>query len=93
MLRSLAISANCSSAASQILHDLGGDDVGRGKIGGVFEGFVFEPEDVEVDLVAFDEVVVGEALEAFALCALVAVLGVIAGDEVVEVGALQCGFL
>ncbi len=65
---------------------------GGGKIGGVFEGFVFEPEDVEVDLVAFDEVVVGEALEAFAFGALVAVLGVVAGDEVVEIGALQLVF-
>ena len=38
----------------QIFHNLGGDDVGGWEIGGVFEGLVFEPEDVEVDLVAFD---------------------------------------
>ena len=65
---------------------------GAGRFGGVFEGFVFEPEDVEVDLVAFGEVVVGEALEAFALGALVAVLGVVAGDEVVELGRASVGF-
>jgi hypothetical protein len=28
------------------------DDVGIGKIGAVFEVFVFEPEDVEVEFVA-----------------------------------------
>ena len=58
---------NCSRALEN-LHDLGGDDVWRGRVGGVFEGFAFEPEDedIEVVLVAFDEVVVGEALEALA---------------------------
>jgi hypothetical protein len=66
----------------EIFHDFGGDDVWRGEIRGILEGFVFEPENVEVDLVAFDEVVVGEAFEAFALGALVAVLGVVAGDEI-----------
>jgi len=30
----------------------GGDDVGIGKVGAVFEAFVFEPEDVEVEFVA-----------------------------------------
>jgi hypothetical protein len=76
----------------KIFHDFGGDDVWCREICGVFEGVVFEPEDVDVDLVAFGEVVVGEALEALAFDALVAVLGVIAGDEVVEVGALQLVF-
>jgi hypothetical protein len=35
-----------------------GDDVGVEQIGGVFEGVVFEPEDVEACFVAGDEVVV-----------------------------------
>ena len=71
----------------EVFHDLGGDDVGGWEIGAVFQGFIFEPENVEVYLVAFDEVVVGEALETFALRTLVAVLGVIAGNEVVQVGS------
>jgi len=36
----------------EVFDDFGGDDVGSGKIGAVFEAFVFEPEDVEVELVA-----------------------------------------
>ena len=32
----------------EIFDDFGGDDVGIGEIGAVFEAFVFEPEDVEV---------------------------------------------
>jgi hypothetical protein len=59
----------------------------------VFQRFVFESEDIEVDLVAFDEVLVGEALEAFGLGALVAVRGVVAGNKFVEVRTLQLVFL
>jgi hypothetical protein len=29
------------------------DDVGIGKVGAVFEAFVFQPEDVEIEFVAF----------------------------------------
>ena len=32
--------------------NFGGDDVGVGKVGAVFEAFVFEPEDVDVEFVA-----------------------------------------
>src|SRR6266480_2022906 len=37
----------------KIFDDFGGDDVGIGKVCAVFEAFVFEPEDVEVEFVAF----------------------------------------
>ena len=57
----------------QVLDDLGGDDVGGGEVGGVLERLVLEPEDVEVGLVALDQVVVGERVAALALDALVAV--------------------
>ena len=40
--------------------------------GGFFEGVIFEPKDVEVDLVALDQVVVVEGFESFGLLALVA---------------------
>ena len=42
----------------EVVDDFLGDDVGVGKIGGVFEGVVFEPEDVEAGFVAGDEFVV-----------------------------------
>ncbi len=46
----------------EVFDDVGGDDFGGGQIGGFFEGFVFQPEDVEVDLVALDQLFVGEGL-------------------------------
>ena len=33
--------------------DVGGDDFGGGEVGGFFEGVVLQPEDVQVQLVAF----------------------------------------
>ena len=36
----------------EVFYDFGGDDVGIREIGAVFEAFVFEPEDVEVEFVA-----------------------------------------
>ena len=41
-------------SAFQISRNLGGDDFGGGKASAIFEGFVFEPEDVEVDLAVTD---------------------------------------
>ena len=38
----------------EIFDDLGGDDFGGGKVRAVFEALVFEPENVEIDFVAFD---------------------------------------
>ena len=42
----------------EVVDDFLGDDVGIGEIGGVFEGIVFEPEDVEAGFVAGNEFVV-----------------------------------
>ena len=38
-----------------------GDYVGRREVGGIFERFVFEHEDVEVNFISLDEIVVGDA--------------------------------
>lgn len=38
----------------QILYDLGGDDVGRRQIGGIFQAFIAQPEDVQAGFVPFD---------------------------------------
>ena len=67
----------------EILDDLRGDHVWRREVGGVFEGFVLEPKDIEVDLVALDQLVIGKAFEALAFRPLVPVFGVIASDEIV----------
>ena len=86
---SSAIVANCSSAASRSSAMSAAMISGAGRLALSSSALVLQPEDVEVDLVALDELVVGEGLEALALLALVAVLRVVAGDEVVEVGALE----
>ena len=57
--KSAAISRNCSRAASRSSTISCGDDVGVGQVGGVFQALVSEPEDVEADLVAADQLVVG----------------------------------
>jgi hypothetical protein len=56
----------------EVFHDVEGDHAGGGEVGRFFEGAVFEPEDVEVDLVALDQVLVVEGFEALGLLALVA---------------------
>ena len=38
----------------EVFYDLGGDDIGIGKVGAVFERFVFQPEDIEVEFVALE---------------------------------------
>ncbi len=73
--------------------DFGGDDVGGREVGGFFEGYVFQPEDVQVQLVAFDQFIVAVGLESLGLCASTPVFLVVAGDEVVQVAAFQSVFL
>lgn len=63
-----------------------GQEVGVGEVGGVFEAFVAEPEDVEAGFVPLDEFFVVEGFEAPGFLAFVAVGGVVALDEVFEVG-------
>ena len=36
----------------EVFDDFGGDDVGIGKVGAVFERFIFQPEDGEVEFIA-----------------------------------------
>ena len=50
---------------------------------------VLQPEDVQVDLVALEQLIIGESFKAFALDSFMAVLGTEALDEFVEVSALQ----
>lgn len=77
----------------QIGRDVGGNDFGRGQVGGFLEGVVFQPEYVEVYLVSLGQLVVGEGFEAPALFSVVTVLRVVARDEVIEVSALEGVFL
>ena len=73
----------------QVFGNLGGYHVGVGKIGRVLQALVFKPENIQAYLVSLEQVFVGEGLETFRLFALVTVLGVIAGDEIVQVSPLQ----
>src|SRR5437016_11155624 len=71
----------------QILDDFGGNLVGGRQEVGVVERVVLEPEDVEVDLVASDEVGMREAPEAVGLGPLAPPPRFVAGDKIVEIGA------
>jgi hypothetical protein len=53
----------------------------------------FQPEDVEVHIVALCPVFVGETLKTLALLAVVAALLVLAVDDVIQVAALKGVFL
>jgi hypothetical protein len=65
----------------EILYDFSREYRGVGQVVGVFQGFVAEPGDVEAELVAFLQIFVVEAAEAFGLFAFVSVGRVVAGDE------------
>jgi hypothetical protein len=38
----------------EVFDDFGGDNVGVGEIGAVFEAFVFKPQNVEIEFIALD---------------------------------------
>ena len=66
------------------------------QVGAVFERFVFEPEDVEVELVALQQVVIIVNAPATLRVLIrprrrpfVSVLWIIASDEIVKVGAFE----
>jgi hypothetical protein len=77
----------------EVFSDFKGEDARIRQVRALFKGFVFEPEDVEVHLVALGQLFVSERLKALALFAVVAVLRVVTRDKVVEVAALQGVFL
>ncbi len=77
----------------QISRDVGGDDFGGGQVGGFFQSFVLQPEDVQVHLVALGQLVVGEGLEALALFAAVPVLRIVAGYKIIQITPLERIFL
>jgi len=71
----------------EIFGIFGGEDGWEWEVVGVFVAFVSQPEQVEADLIARDQLVVHVALEPFGLHTLVAGIGAVTGDEVVEVGS------
>lgn len=88
--------ANCSRAAWRSSAISWGQDVGLGEAFGVFQALVLDPEDVQVQLVPLGQFLVGVGapaafggLLAPGPLALVAVGGVVAGHELVQVGTLQ----
>ncbi len=60
----------------QVFDDAGGQRAGGGEVVGVFEAVVAQPEEIEAELVAFEQFIVAEGVETLAFLALVAVLGV-----------------
>jgi len=49
--KSLADTGELRQSSFKILNDFGGDDVGIGEVGAVFETAVFESKDIEVEFV------------------------------------------
>ena len=88
----LQISCDCSELRErgfQILDDLGGDHVGIGQVGGVFEASSLSQKMSRLALSRLSKLLVGEASRALGFFSLVAILRGCNSDEVVEVGALQ----
>ena len=73
----------------QVLCDLCRDNVGVGQICRVLQALVLQPENVQADLIAFEQVVVGEGAEPVSFLALMAVLRAIAGDKIIQICAFQ----
>ena len=46
----------------QVFYNFGGDHIGVGEVRAVFQRLVFEPENVQVDLVALDQFFVVEGI-------------------------------
>ena len=82
----------------QIVGDFLGQDAWVGQVFAVFQRIIFEPEDVEVGFVAFDDLFVGEAApSAVGVLVLGPILpsffagffGFVESDELVEVGSCK----
>jgi hypothetical protein len=73
----------------QVFHNFRRDHVRSRQVGGVFQAIVLQPEDVQACFVALNQVVVIEGMEAFGFFSLVAILCVVAGDEIVQILATQ----
>ena len=76
---------NCSRASCKSSTISSAISTGGGRLRGVFQAVVLEPEDIQVHLVAFEQVLVVECVEMLALLAFVPVLGVETLDEAIEI--------
>ena len=52
---------------------------------GILKAFVSQPEDIKTDLVSLHQFIVGERLKPLGLFPIMAVVGIVAGDEIVKV--------
>lgn len=71
----------------QIFDDAGGDFSRRQKIVCAFETFVAQPEEIQAELVAFEEFFVAEWAKPLALLALLKMAGTIRGHKVIKMAA------
>src|SRR5260370_30411453 len=84
---------NVVESGLAVIDNFGGQERRVGQIGRIAQAVIPEPEDIQISFVALDQVFVGEAMEALGPGALMAVLGIVAADEVVEIGAGEGGGL
>lgn len=73
----------------QILDNFGCQNGGIRQIGRIAQIVIPQPEDVEIGLIAFDQVFVGVASETLRFTSLVSILRVVAADRVVQVGSRE----
>ena len=73
----------------KIFSDLRCDHIRFWQVCRIFQAVIFQPEDIQAHLVAFNQLIVAEYMKAFAFLTLVPVLRFVARDEVIEVGPLQ----
>lgn len=73
----------------EVFGDFTGEDVWGGKACRVLEALVFEPEYIEVYFVSLHEFFIRENVEALGFFAVVAVLRIVAADEVLKVSIFQ----
>jgi len=70
----------------QVLDNFGCQHGRIWQIGGIAKAVIAEPEDIEIGLIALDQVCVVEGSKALSLAPLVTPHGIVAADKVVQVG-------
>jgi len=73
----------------QALHNLPRQNCRIGQVVGVLQAPVLEPEDVQAGFIPFHQILIGKGPEALYLQAVVAVLRIVAFDEVLQVLQLE----
>jgi hypothetical protein len=73
----------------KVFNNLTRDFVGRGQVVNILKAFIPQPENIQIQFVAGGQFFIGKSLEPLCLLALLAVAGMVALCEVVQILALQ----